>query len=95
MYKSVLVCVGEKRERRVRVHFRQTKIQYVIKYELRNTVRAESKFRNSSPFSKNQKFWILDDVYRISEITELLTTFVNNLQRREIFSLLINTPSCR
>ena len=55
----------------VRVYFRQTKIQYVVKYELRNTGRAESQLRNSSPISKNQKFWILDDVDRISEITNL------------------------
>ena len=48
---------------------------------------TESNFRNSSPISKNEKFWILDGADRISKIMELLTTFVNNLQRHEIFSL--------
>ena len=50
--------------------FPPTEILTVTRYELRNTARAESEFRNSNPKSKNLKFWILGDADRISELTD-------------------------
>ena len=53
--------------------FPPTEIQTFTECELQNTGHAESKFRNSGPISKNQKFWILDGVDRISEIKDSLS----------------------